>query len=99
MTRRDPIVLILLTIVTLGFYGVFWFYWTKNEMKARGADIPTFILYFLPFINWYWLWKWCVGVEKVTDRRMGSGVSFLLIFLLGIIGGAFVQNAFNQNAA
>jgi hypothetical protein len=99
MTRRDPIVVILLTIVTLGFYAVFWFYWTKNEMRARGADIPTFLLYFLPLVNYYWLWKWCEGAEMVTARRMSSGTAFLLIFFLGIIGGAIVQNSFNQPAA
>ncbi len=98
MTRRDPIALILLTIVTLGFYGVFWFYWTKNEMNARGADIPTFVLYIIPLVHWYWAWKWCEGVEKVTDRRMSGGTAFLLVFFLGIIGGAIVQNSFNQQA-
>ena len=98
MTRRDPIVLILLTIVTLGFYGVFWFYWTQNEMKAKGADIPTFFFYFIPFVNIYWLWKWSEGVQVATNRRMEGALAFLLVFLLGIIGGAIVQNAFNQNA-
>lgn len=99
MTRREPIALILLTFVTLGFYGVFWFYWTKSEMKAKGADIPTFFLYFIPLVNYYWLWKWCVGVEKVTGRRMEGVTAFLLVFFLGIIGGAIVQNTFNKGTA
>ena len=44
MQKRSPISVILLTIVTLGIYGIYWQVKTKGEMNALGADIPTALL-------------------------------------------------------
>lgn len=96
MKYRNPILIILLTMITFGIYGLFWYVLVKNEMNRKGAKIPTALLLIIPIINYYWLWKFCEGVDKVTRRKMSGPVAFLLIFLLGIIGGAIIQNSLNQ---
>jgi len=68
-------------------------------MNTKGATIPTAWLVILPFINFYWLWKFCEGVEQVTNKGMNAAVSFLLVFFLGLIGMAIIQSELNKVAA
>ena len=99
MQHRDPIMVILLSIITLGIYSLFWYVATKNEMNAKGAQIPTAWLIIIPFVNIWWYWKFCEGVELVTNKGMGVAVAFLLLWLLGTIGEAIIQNELNKVAA
>ena len=99
MQHRDPIMVVLLSIITLGIYSLFWYVTTKNEMNAKGAQIPTAWLIIIPFVNIWWYWKFCEGVELVTNKGMGVAVAFLLLWLLGAIGEAIIQNELNKVAA
>jgi len=96
MTNRSPIAVFILSIITLGIYGIWWYVKTKGEMNAKGAQIPTAWLMIVPIVNWFWLWKWSQGVEKVTAGSTGAGLAFILLFLLGPIGAAVIQSKFNQ---
>ena len=98
MQHRNPIMVFLLSIITLGIYSLFWYVTTKNEMNAKGAQIPTAWLIIIPFVNIWWYWKFCEGVELVTNKGMGVAVAFLLLWLLGIIGEAIIQNELNKVA-
>jgi len=99
MQQRNPIGIVLLTIVTLGIYGLVWMVKTKGEMNARGAAIPTAWLLIVPFVNFYWLWKYSQGVEQVTSKSMSAPVAFILLLLLGMIGSAIIQVEFNKLSA
>ncbi len=99
MQHRDPIMVILLSIITLGIYSIFWYVATKNEMNAKGAQIPTAWLIIIPFVNIWWYWKFCEGVELVTNKGIGAASAFLLLWLLGAIGEAIIQNELNKVAA
>ncbi len=96
MTKRSVVAVIILTFFTCGLYSLYWYITTKDEMVARGADIPTGWLLIIPIANIYWKWKWSQGVEHVTRGRSTAPVSFLLVFLLGVIGMAILQSAFND---
>ena len=98
MRHRDPIRVFFLSLITLGIYCLVWYVKTKNEMNTRGAKIPTAWLIIIPLINYFWLWKFCEGVEMVTNKEMGAGVAFLLIFFLGVIGMAIIQDKLNNVA-
>lgn len=98
MQHRSPIMVILLSIITFGIYGLVWFVITKNQMNAKGAQIPTAWLLIIPFVNIWWLWKFSEGVELVTNKGMGTAVVFLLLWLLGTIGEAIVPNELNKVA-
>ena len=99
MTQRNPITVALLSLVTLGIYYIVWLVKTKGEMNEKGAEIPTAWLIIIPFVNIYWLWKYCQGVEKVTDNQLSTVLAFVVLWLLSIIGQAIVQDAFNKVGA
>ncbi len=56
MQQRSPFLVFLLSLITFGIYGIVWYVKTKNEMNARGAQIPTAWLLIIPIVNIYWLW-------------------------------------------
>jgi len=99
MTNRSVVTVILLTFITLGLYHLYWYVATKDEMNEQGANIPTAWLLIIPIASIYWLWNWSEGVEHVTRGKMSAGVSFLLIFLLPLIGTAILQSTFNNTPA
>src|SRR5260370_41982791 len=95
MKRRSPAAPLLLPVVTFGIYSLVWLVKTKNEMNRTVDAIPTAWLLIVPIANIWWEWKYAVGVEQYTHRGMSRHAAFGLIFLLGPIGAATVQNAFN----
>jgi hypothetical protein len=103
MKYRNPLLVLLFSIITLSIYQLFWFITTKNAMKRLGAQIPTAWLIIVPFVNIWWLWKYSKGVELVTGGRIASVMAFWLVFLLeiagfGFVGCALLQNEFNRVA-
>lgn len=96
MKNRNVVAVILLTVVTLGIYGIVWDVSTKKEMNRLGAEIPTAWLIIVPIVNIWWLYKYSEGVEKVTGGKLSAILCFVLIWFLGIIGMAVVQNEFNN---
>lgn len=99
MQHRNPIMVILLSIITFGTYYIFWLVITKIQMNTKGAQIPTAWLLIIPLVNIYWLWKFSEGVELVTKKGMQTVIAFLLLWLLDILGAAIVQNELNKVAA
>lgn len=99
MTNRSPIIVILLTFITCGFYAIYWYVVTKQEMNKLGADIPTAWLLIIPFVNIWWLWRWAKGVELVTKGAWGAVPAFLLCWFVAIVGIPLTQHYFNQSAA
>jgi hypothetical protein len=95
MTKRSPVAVLLLPIITCGISYIVWLVKTKNEMVEKGAEIPTAWLLIVPIANFIWLWKYAQGVEKVTSSALSGGAAFILMFLLGSIGGAVIQSKFN----
>ena len=56
MRKRSVVGVIVFPFLTLGIYLLYWFVSTKNELKEKGADIPTAWLLIIPFVNIYWIW-------------------------------------------
>jgi len=50
MQKRSLGQMILYSVITLGIYQIFWLYYTKREMVAKGYKIPPFKLLFLPLL-------------------------------------------------
>ncbi len=98
MKHRSPIAVLLLPLVTFGVYALVWQVKTKLEMNEKGSNIPTAWLIIVPFVNIWWLWKYSQGVEEVTKGSMSTVMAFVLLFLLGFIGMAIIQNEFNGTA-
>jgi hypothetical protein len=96
MKHRSIAAPLLLPLVTFGIYALVWHVKTKNEMNRFGSSIPTAWLLIVPILNIVWLWKYSVGVETFTRRGLSRHAAFWLMFLLGSIGSAIVQNEFNR---
>jgi len=106
MKKRNPFVVFLLTIITLGIYGLYWLVSTKGEMNAKGEKIPTawlLLVSIVPVIGWfvalYWLYKYSEGVDHVTGGQTAAILAFLVLWLIGPIGMAIVQAGFNKVGA
>lgn len=99
MKHRNPIAVVVLSLVTLGIYAIVWAVKTKHEMNARGAGIATAWWLAVPIANMWWTWKYCQGVELVSGGRLGAAVAFLLLWLLPVIGPGIVQDSFNRGGA
>ncbi len=96
MRHRHPFFVFALSVVTLGFYSWYWLVSTKNEMNKKGASIPTAWIWLIPYLGGlWWLWKYSQGVEQVTHKQLSWILVFVLFLLLGSIGHAIVQDAFN----
>lgn len=96
MTQRNPVAVVLLSLVTFGIYLVYWTVKTKNEMNRRGAGVPTAWLLLVPLVNIWWYWRYCQGVEFVTSGRLSAPLAFVVLWLLPAIGPAIVQDSFNR---
>lgn len=96
MKNRNPLAVFILPFVTFGIYGLYWMVVTKGEMNSKGASIPTAWLIIVPLVNIWWMWKWSEGVDHVTAGKMSGVLAFILIWLLGSIGMAIVQDSFNK---
>ena len=97
LTRRSPIAVFLLSVVTGGIYSWYWQVKTKGELNRSGADhIPTAWIWLIPCVGTiWWLWKYAKGFEQVTGKY-SAALAFVLLFLLGAIGMAIIQDAYND---
>ena len=98
MTKRSPLAVFVLSIITLGIYALYWLVRTKTELNSSGASIPTAWYLIVPLANIWWYWKFSQGVEEVTHKGMSAGVAFLMLWLLSIIGSAIIQSTLNEVA-
>jgi len=96
MKQRSPIAVFLLPFITFGIYSLVWLVKTKGEMNSKGAEIPTAWLIIVPLVNFWWLWKYSEGVEKVTSSKMSGAIAFILLLFLSMIGQAIIQDSFNK---
>ncbi|MHA1316165.1 MAG: DUF4234 domain-containing protein [Candidatus Heimdallarchaeum aukensis] len=94
--ERNPIVVIILMMITFGIYALFWYYWTKNELNELGADIPSYIFVFIPILNIYWMIKYIVGYGKATGKS--AFALFLALVIFNPIGVYMIQSALNEHA-
>ncbi len=99
MRNRSIMKIILLSLITFGFYGLYWSISTKNEMNRLGAQVPTAWLIIVPFISIYWFWKHSEAVEKITGGKVSAPLAFIVELFLGFIGDIIIQIEFNKMAA
>lgn len=97
MKNRSPIAVFFLGLVTLGIYAWYWAVKTKGEMNKLGEQIPTAWIWLIPLVGGiWWYWKYSEGVEHVTHQKLSGVLAFILLYLLGNIGQAIIQDYFNK---
>ncbi|MBM3296802.1 MAG: DUF4234 domain-containing protein [Candidatus Aminicenantes bacterium] len=98
ITRRDVLVVYILSIVTFGIYFIVWMVKTKTEMNSLGAQIPTAWLLIVPIANIYWLYKYAEAFSTQVKKDNNTVMWFLLFWFIGIIMPAIVQSELNKLA-
>jgi len=108
--KRNPLGVLGLTIITLGIYGLYWFYKANEEIKRYTRDdtispgrsllavIPGALIIVPPFIAYYNTANHVVDMEQ--RRGIASQISPVLVVVLGIVlwlgMGAYVQEHMNR---
>ncbi len=98
MIQRSPLMVLLLTVVTLGLYSFYWVFVTTTEINESGGAVPHPILSLVPIVNLWWLWRYSGGVSEVTRGDWSAFGAFALLLLLPGIGAAWLQSVYNRCA-
>lgn len=93
MKNRSVVAVVLLPFVTFGLYMLYWFVSTKNELNAKGAQIPTAWLLIIPFVNIFWYYKYYEAAEQFTGGRINS----MMLFLIGLLASNLISSAIAQD--
>lgn len=104
--KRNPVVTLLLMIVTFGIYFFVWFYKANTELKPLSRQtwsvgLWTFLI-LIPIAGIVSLWMMADNVFAARSARnvpgMGKVAMFLLLFLplVNLIGIPLVQSEMNK---
>jgi len=108
---RPPLQVILLTFVTCGIYGIYWYYVIMDDLnKARGKEIINPVLFlvlslFCGFVVYYILYTVDknlvqLSAEEGTSYNRENFILWLLLTLIGGIGTLVamwqISNAYND---
>lgn len=85
MDKRYPFLVFLLSAILMPIYPLYWQVSTKREMYERGEDIPSAWLLLIPFVSFYFDWKYSCAVHSVSRGRLSALSVFLLLELRGIV--------------
>ncbi|MDO8553910.1 MAG: DUF4234 domain-containing protein [Candidatus Micrarchaeota archaeon] len=100
--KRNPLVVIVLTFITLGIYALYWLYQTKQEMDELNGEsksgIMFLIMLLIPLVNFYALWKYSSSVQKATKGAQGGVLVFILFLVFFPIAQFLVQSELNKFA-
>ena len=80
--RRNMLMQVLLMIITLGIYGIYWFYVTSREMiehkGLNGNAVLWLVLTFVPFLNFYAYYKHGEALAALTDGSINKWLMLVL---------------------
>ena len=110
VVKRQPLGVLGLTIITLGIYGLYWYYKINEEIRDTTGDqtispgrsllavIPGAFLIVPPFIAYYNTANHVAQMER--DRGIASEISPALTVILGLViwlaMGAYMQEHANR---
>jgi cytochrome bd-type quinol oxidase subunit 2 len=99
--KRSMVVQVLLIIMTLGFYAIYWFYQTAQELKTVARDesaSPALwtLLLFVPFGILYSYFQYAELYEKVSTEKINKWIIFILWFCFSPAVWFMVQRDLNN---
>jgi hypothetical protein len=100
---RNPALVIIFTIITLGIYGIYWIVSTTNELRSmtKSAPNPWYILWLLvPLVNifvgfWYY-WRYCKAIGEISD--FDNVLLFIIWLILWPVAMVIAQIELNKKA-
>lgn len=98
--RRNVIMVPILFVITLGIYGLYWFYSTANELIQRNKQDENpfvwLVMALIPIVNLFAMWKHAQAVELMTEKKV-SGVLLFLVWLPPITPVALILTQLELN--
>lgn len=108
MKNRNIVVCIILSLITCGIYGLYWFIVMTNDMntltpndtyQTDGVKALIFTLLSCGIYGWYWSYKMGLKMDQVKVGGSHAVLFILLqIFGLGIVNYCIMQSAINEKA-
>lgn len=107
--NRNIAVCIILTIITCGIYGLYWFVKLTDEtnsmapekQSAGGVHALIYTILTCGIYGIYWAYKLGEKVDVIKESSDDSPVLFLVLHILGlpIIDYCLAQDAINKKCA
>ncbi len=108
--EKNIVVAVILSIVTCGIYGIYWFITMTEDVnalcdddyKTSGGMAFLFSLITCGIYGWYWSYKMGEKVDKIkgVGPAGNSNILYLIlsIFGFGIVNYCLIQDTINKNA-
>ena len=111
--KREVPVAIILTLITCGIYGIYWFIKLNDEINALNGDVNDtsggmaflFSLISCGIYGIYWMYKMGDKLDNIAVNhgmaQSSRGIVYLVlsIFGLGIVSYALMQDTVNKAIA
>lgn len=111
--KRDIALAIVLTIITCGIYGLYWFVKLNDDINVLADDKEAtsggmallFTIITCGIYEFYWMYKMGEKLDNVAVKRGESASSRAILYLvltlfgLGIISYALMQDSINKSIA
>jgi cell division protein FtsW (lipid II flippase) len=101
--KRNPILVLVFTIITLGIYGIYWVVSTTHELQKTTSSAPKawwIILSIIPIVGLVvmlvFYWKYSKAVNELTG--FSTGGLFALWILLSPVAMVLTQIHLNEKA-
>jgi hypothetical protein len=101
--KRNPWIVILLSLFTFGIYFIIWTVQTTKELRGNTKSAPNPLLLFLmlvPIVNFfvifYYFWKYCKAINELTG--FNNVLLFILYLVFTPVGMFLIQSELNKKA-
>ena len=100
---RNMGVQVFLYIITLGIYGIYWFYVTFGEFalgnrKEENPGCLWTILYIIPIANFFAYWKWSDEYAEFIELKYPGIAIFILWLVFSPVVWFLAQSDLNRAA-
>ena len=104
--NRNLFVQFVLFVITLGIYGIYWFYSALDEMiKARDGNMSGnenaclwAALSIFPIIGYWAYWKHAAAVDGATNTELNKVAMFVLAIVFYPAYWLIIQSALNSRS-
>lgn len=106
--KRNIVLAVVLSIITCGLYGIYWFICLNNDANALTPDDSyttsggmafLFTLITCGIYSWYWAYRMGAKVDKLKNGGSHTILFIVLqIFGLGIVNYCILQDTVNDYA-
>ena len=91
--NKNLAIIAFLTLITFGFYKLYWAYQSKKELENLGAKVPSVWYLLFPFGHLYFWYKYSENFDKFivkNNKTINYFIISLFPFIIQSIGTIFL---------